>query len=149
MHQRRGALAQRDGVVLAHLTDALDRAGLAAVNRDEVVVAQEEIDVVRDEAVLARLEVDPVEDQVQVVAVRLDFGMMRGAESVFHRQVVEVEDVGEDAAFFRCRVDEVDPEHRLAVWREPGRIDPIRRNGLSILVDVDLDQSPTFTCSAA
>ena len=45
-----------------------------------------------------RLEVDAVQDQVQVVAVGLDLGMVDLGERVFDRQLVEVEDVGEESA---------------------------------------------------
>ena len=52
-------------------------------------------------------------------------------------------------AFVWCGIGQVDPERHFAVRGEPGRIDPVRRGRRAVLVDVDLDQSPTFTCSAA
>ena len=74
------------------------------------------------------LEVDAVEDEVEVVAVGLDLGMMELAERVLDRQLVEVEDVGEDAAprpasGWSRSTQTAD----AAVGLEPGRVDPVDR----------------------
>ena len=72
---------------------------------DEVALPQEEVDVLRLELVLPRAEVDPVENQIQVVAVGLDFRMVQRRQSVFHRQLVEVEDALGGFATLRNRDD--------------------------------------------
>ena len=52
-------------------SSAID-ARVAVVHGDEVVRAEEEVDVVRREAVLAGLEVDAVQDDVEIAVVGLD-----------------------------------------------------------------------------
>ena len=71
-----GPFAEHPLVAAAQLVDLPDRSRHARVNRDEVLRAEKEIDVLGPEAVLARAEVDAVQDQIQVVAVGLDLGMV-------------------------------------------------------------------------
>ena len=116
---------------------------------DEILRAQEEIDVLGREAVLLGAEVDAVEDQVQIVAVRLDLRMVRFFERVFDRQIVELEHVGQDARLLRRRAAQIDPDPDAAVGEEPGWVDPIDDRGRPALIPVDRDQSPTLAVSAA
>ena len=58
-----------------------DRPRVAVVDGDEIVRAEEEVDVVRVEAVLAALEVDAVQDDVEVAVVGLDLRVLRLAPS--------------------------------------------------------------------
>ena len=149
VHQRGGPLAERHRIARADLRHLLDGPRLVRVDRDEVVRPEEEIDVVRLETVLGSLEVDAVQDDVEEGAVRFDLRMVGRAEGVFHRQLVEVEDVRQDAPFTGARVEHVDPEMNAAARLEPRRIHVVRRSRRAAGVDVDLDQSPTLTCSAA
>ena len=66
-----------------------DRSRVAVVDRDEVVRADEEVDVVRGETLSARLEVDAVQDRVQVAVVRFDLRVMQLRPRVLDRQRME------------------------------------------------------------
>ena len=105
MHQGDRPLAEDAGVADADLADLADRPRHAGVHGDEVALPQEEVDVLRVELVLPRAEVDAVENQIQIVAVRLDLRMVQRRQSVFHRQLVEVEDAPQDLRLFRGRDD--------------------------------------------
>ncbi len=149
VHQRRRALPEDPAVPRADVSHLADRSRDARMNGDQVAVAEEEIDVLRVEGVLARLEIDAVEDDVQVVAVGLDFRMVNLGDRILDRQLVELEYVGQDPHFTRIGVDDVHPHPHPAVMAEPVRFHPIDQPGGTVLVSVDRNQSPTFTCSAA
>ena len=75
VHQHAGAFAEEPIALRAQTSVILlDRSRLARVDGDQILRAEEEIDVLRLEAVLRRGEVDAVEDQVEIVAVGLDLG---------------------------------------------------------------------------
>ena len=63
------------------------------VHRDEVVPAEEEVDVARLEALVLLPGFDAVQDQVQQLAVRLDLRQVHFRERVLDGQLVKVEDV--------------------------------------------------------
>ena len=83
---------------------------------------EEEVDVLGLEAVLAGLEVDAVENQIEVIAVRLDLGMMDLVERVLDGELVDVEDVRQEPRLLGRRVVHDDPEKNVLPRVEPGRV---------------------------
>ena len=151
VQQHGRALAEHPRVAGADLADLADRARHARVHGHEEPLAEEEIDVLRPEAVLRGAEVDAVEDQVEIVAVGFDLGMMELRQRVLDRQLVEVEDVGEDARLLRRRADRDRPRPRRRC-RAAARPGPPRSTGVvaaALRACRPADQSPTLTCSAA
>ena len=98
---------------------------------------------------VAGAEVNAVQDEIQILAVRLDLGLVDFGQGILDRQLMEVKHVIEDAGLFRCRFVEVHPQSHTAVWSEPGGIHRVQALDGSRRVLVNLDQSPTFTWSAA
>ena len=104
---------------------------------DQVVGAEEEVDVVRREAVLRCLEVDAVQDQVEVAAVALDLRVMDLGERVLDRQLVEVEDVGEDAALLGRRAPRDRPRRSRRSREQPRGLDGVGALGVGRRDDED------------
>jgi hypothetical protein len=76
VHERRRAVSQRARVALADAPNLIERSRLAAVDRDQIVAPQEEVDVMRPEAVFVGVEIDSVQDQIEVFAVRFHLGQV-------------------------------------------------------------------------
>ena len=86
---------------------------------DQVVRAEEDVELVEPEVVGPGVEIDRVEDEVEVVAPVVDLGDVGLLECVLDGQGVEVEDVAEQRLDLPVRVRvgvfDVDPEGPLAV----------------------------------
>src|SRR6476659_4404885 len=67
--------------------------------------------------------------------------MVQRRQSVFHRQLVEVEDAPQDLRLFGIGMIEIDPHRDFAVRLQPRRIDRIDQRGFVVLVPVDREQS--------
>ncbi len=100
---------------------------------------QEEVDVLGLEAVLAGLEIDAVENQIEVIAERLDLGMMNLVERVFDGELVDVEDVRQKPGLLGRRVVHDDPDQDVLPGVEPGRVHRLDTGGGPVLVLEDLD----------
>ena len=96
------------------------------MNGDEIVGADEEVDVVRPEIVLLGPEVDPVQDDVEVAGILLDLRELQRASRVVHRKRVELEGIHQKGELGVGRLRQVDPEHDGGGGTEPCRLDPLR-----------------------
>ena len=67
----------------------LDAARSAVVHGDQVVGAEEEIDVARGELVFARAEIDAVQDEIEIAVVALDLRVMRVVQRILDRRAGE------------------------------------------------------------
>ena len=110
MHQRSRAFAEQLAVPLADPGQLVDRPGLPVMDGNEELRRQEEVHVLGLEAVLAGLEVDAVENQIEIIAVRLDLGMMNRVERVLDGELVDVEDIRQEPGLLGRRVVHDDPE---------------------------------------
>src|SRR5687767_1406070 len=105
---------------MAGFLQLAEAAGMSVVDRDEVVAAEEKVDVVGGEPVLLYLEVYAVQDQVEVTLVRLDLGMVNLAERVFDGQRMKLEGLGENRApLVRRRRPQVHPHQHGRGGVEP------------------------------
>ena len=75
-------------MLLTELLQFLNAARLAIVDGDEIVVAQEKIDVERCEPMLLHPEIDAVEDHVEIAVVALHLRIVDVAERILNRQRV-------------------------------------------------------------
>ena len=114
------------------------------MNRDQELLAEEEVDVLCAEAVLALLKVDPVQDHVQIVAVRFNFRMVDLHERVFDGELVEVKDLRQDAGLVRRRSAQVDPDPDAAVRPEPLSLDAVDGFSDASLASVNGEQRCGF-----
>jgi hypothetical protein len=80
--------------------------------RDEVVGAEEDVQLARDELIGGRVEAHAVDDQIDVSLVIVQLRMVDFGQGVFDGQRVEVERVLEDRRLVDRRVLEIDPMQR-------------------------------------
>ncbi len=144
MHEHSRSLAERAVIPLADAEHLGQGSGNAGVNGNQELLAEKEVDVLGLEAVFGLAEVDAVENQVQVVAVRLDLGMMNLGERILDGELVEVEHVAEDADFVGGRSAEIHPDPHAAARLEPGRINPVHAGRRPALVTIDRNHRERF-----
>ena len=141
VHQRSRAFAEQLAVPRADPGQLVDRSGFPVMDGNQEPRRQEEVHVLGLEAVLAGLEVYAVENQIEVIAVRLDLGMMNLVERVLDGELVDVEDVRQEPRLLGRRVVHDDPEKNVLPRVEPGRVHALDRGGDPVLVLEDLDHS--------
>ena len=87
-----GPSAENPLVLIAELAQPPDAARLPVVHRDEVVAAEEEVDVARRELAAALRQIDAVENEVEIAGKWLHLRVLQRAPRIVNRERVKRED---------------------------------------------------------